>query len=535
LSLLRQSEINRLAEELPGYTFLHAYSAVLPFYECNLEVRIMVRHDLSALQQYTLACIAKMVDTIDAIDVVLGAGRDAIRAALANLISADLIKSHDQYADENSCRFGLTEKGVDALMELGWRTPQTTNMRVLYDGLSGELVAPNRLNYIGGGESAKHGLHFIPSRCASPNLGDIEYSAVRRVMREIRRSDQRRLPDGDLHDLIGIVGRRPVYRKCEIVAFEGTDSAIAFRVLDRGKRLVAYEEQLTSMFPVQPEILPLERSETLPLPSQISPLIPPELLGRADQLEDERDQLRSIIEREESSEQEFFSHEEISDSSVGQPTTREQLELLKKRLDEVEKERNSLRLVETDEHRVLLEKALKHARRRVIIISPWLSPAAINDELQLLMQKALEKGVEVIIGWGIPPEEANAKAIKKDERSEFMLRQLERMGKAAEEAAAKRAKLKGSSRSDEKAKEGHRTLGRLRVVRLGDTHEKILIADSKFAVVTSFNFLSFRADPRRGFRRETGVYYEMKAQVEELASNVLERIEKVEAKLASSG
>jgi phosphatidylserine/phosphatidylglycerophosphate/cardiolipin synthase-like enzyme len=65
-------------------------------------------------------------------------------------------------------------------------------------------------------------------------------------------------------------------------------------------------------------------------------------------------------------------------------------------------------------------------------------------------------------------------------------------------------------------------------VRLGDTHEKILIADTKFAVVTSFNFLSFRADPKRGFRRETGVYYEVKAKVEELTDNVMKRIERVE-------
>ena len=32
------------------------------------------------------------------------------------------------------------------------------------------------------------------------------------------------------------------------------------------------------------------------------------------------------------------------------------------------------------------------------------------------------------------------------------------------------------------------------MTRLGDTHAKVLICDSRFSVVTSFNWLSFRGD-----------------------------------------
>jgi hypothetical protein len=319
---------------------------------------------------------------------------------------------------------------------------------------------------------------------------------------------------------------------------------VVFRVLDRGKRLHTYEDVLTAMFPSQPEVLPFERADVAALPAELSPLLPRELLQKADALEDERERLKAIIEAEE---------EVVVNSPVGvdaatveidgvpdlpKPVsnTRAELETLKQRLAEVEKERDSLRLVETYEHRDLLEKALKHARKQVIIVSPWLEPAAINDDLQKLMGRAIEKGVEIIIGWGMPPN-AEERSPKRDEKSLYMLRQLERMARDTKEAA-ERLRKEQAARQAKLAERGHtippdtsaeeKAIGRLRVVRLGDTHEKILIADTRFAVVTSFNFLSFRADPRRGFRRETGMYYEVKSKVEQLIQNVMLRIERTD-------
>lgn len=538
--MLRTADTKRLAADLPGYVPLHAFSAALPFYECEIEVRLMVRHELSALQQYSLACVSKGVDSVDAIDVVLGAGRPAITAALASLLGVELVSPRNLGVGPS--HFVLTERGVDALSELGWRKPETSVVRVLYDGLSGEFVAPNRLLYINSGESAKLGLHVVPARCQAPALGDVEVSAMRRILRELRRHDPRRVPDGELHDLIGIGARRPVYRRCDVAAFQGSDGALVFRVLDRGKRLHAYEDALTAMFPKQPEVLPFERSDTAALPVELSPLLSRELLQKADELEDERERLQTIINTEEQTAVEVLASGRDDTPAVAPAVapapsrTRAELEALKQRLAEVERERDSLRHVETYEHRELLEKALKHARKRVIIVSPWLEPAAINDELQNLMRRALERGVEIVIGWGMPPN-SEEKGAKRDERSLYMLRQLERLARDTKEAA-ERLKKEQAARRAKLAERGHtvteappndeRQMGRLRVVRLGDTHEKILISDQHFAVVTSFNFLSFRADPKRGFRRETGMYHQIKPEIERLIDDVMGRIERVE-------
>jgi phosphatidylserine/phosphatidylglycerophosphate/cardiolipin synthase-like enzyme len=51
---------------------------------------------------------------------------------------------------------------------------------------------------------------------------------------------------------------------------------------------------------------------------------------------------------------------------------------------------------------------------------------------------------------------------------------------------------------------GDRARGRLRVVDVGNTHEKIVICDDQYVILTSFNFLSFNPRPGKGLRREMG-------------------------------
>jgi phosphatidylserine/phosphatidylglycerophosphate/cardiolipin synthase-like enzyme len=156
------------------------------------------------------------------------------------------------------------------------------------------------------------------------------------------------------------------------------------------------------------------------------------------------------------------------------------------------------------EHPDLMRKALRTCRKRLIIVSPWLSTDVVDAAFLDQVEKALKRGVEIFIGWGIPPRRQPTPHDRDQERRS--------------EKAAERLKLLGR---------GSRK-GRLHVVRLGDTHEKVLIADIQFAVVTSFNFLSFRGDPSRALREETGVYFEQRDKIEELGSRILERIEKAE-------
>ena len=67
------------------------------------------------------------------------------------------------------------------------------------------------------------------------------------------------------------------------------------------------------------------------------------------------------------------------------------------------------------------------------------------------------------------------------------------------------------------------TTGRLEVRRLGDTHAKVLIKDSDFFVITSFNWLSFRGDPSKPFREEWGTMVRDPTLVDDFYSEIVKR------------
>ena len=56
----------------------------------------------------------------------------------------------------------------------------------------------------------------------------------------------------------------------------------------------------------------------------------------------------------------------------------------------------------------------------------------------------------------------------------------------------------------------------LRFEKVKNTHRKILVCDAEFGIVTSFYFLSFRADPNLTYRDKLGVIIRDSATIEDL-------------------
>jgi hypothetical protein len=60
------------------------------------------------------------------------------------------------------------------------------------------------------------------------------------------------------------------------------------------------------------------------------------------------------------------------------------------------------------------------------------------------------------------------------------------------------------------------------LIEHGKTHEKVLIVDHEFMVVTSFNWLSFRGE--WGQREEAGIYHRIRSEIDDAAEVYLERL-----------
>ncbi len=86
---------------------------------------------------------------------------------------------------------------------------------------------------------------------------------------------------------------------------------------------------------------------------------------------------------------------------------------------------------------------------------------------------------------------------------------------------------------DEGDREAERKLRRLgddypdlfHMTRLGDTHAKILVCDSRFSIATSYNWLSFKGDEQLEFRDERGYYVGLSEHVDELFESYRERFD----------
>ncbi|WP_027582895.1 hypothetical protein [Bradyrhizobium sp. Ai1a-2] len=132
--------------------------------------------------------------------------------------------------------------------------------------------------------------------------------------------------------------------------------------------------------------------------------------------------------------------------------------------------RNSLRRLSVLEHPPILWDAITTAKDRLLIICPWITAQVVDAKMLKEIEALLERKVRFYLGFGL------------DEQG----------GKKAKPIPEQLEKL--SLRYNNFV-----------LLRLGNTHEKILIKDREYAVLTSFNWLSFKGDPTRALRLERGV------------------------------
>jgi phosphatidylserine/phosphatidylglycerophosphate/cardiolipin synthase-like enzyme len=173
-------------------------------------------------------------------------------------------------------------------------------------------------------------------------------------------------------------------------------------------------------------------------------------------------------------------------------------EEIEQRIDEAEAAlgRFPVRMLEVHEHPALLAEALTSAQERLLIVSPWIRSAVVDDDFVEKLKVLIQRSVHVTIAYGIGDS---------------------KQGSAKDRAV------------EQELVELSRSCANFDFIRLGDTHAKILILDERFVVVTSYNWLSFRGDPDRPFRDERGTLVSIPAEIDRVYSDYMSRIENLVA------
>ncbi len=155
-----------------------------------------------------------------------------------------------------------------------------------------------------------------------------------------------------------------------------------------------------------------------------------------------------------------------------------------------------IRNVDTFEHVIYLQKALKNARSRILIISPWIKGNVVNDVFVSDLEDRINKGVRVDIVYGYK----NQLVRNSDEYRGSHKHALQKLYTLMKKYPQK-----------------------MEIHELDDTHAKIMLFDD-VVITTSFNWLSFKGDPKRTYRFESGTYIEDPSHADDVYTQIVARL-----------
>ena len=481
-------EIISLLGVLPGKQLIAVREVALPQWALTIKCRIQDKKDLPALEEYVLRSMDAGLHGRGEIQSFLGISADVVEFTMANLYSRGLIQALRPQSAVNELRYALTQKGSAVTSALSESMPRSVSLDFTFDGLTHEFGMTALSDRLRPRDIKEEGLMEVP---AFPTEPPVLSPADTPKLQEAFARTEAAHRGAELLKVIEIEGKRSrFFTRAVALVFHSLDDigehSIIFAV--DGRRSVLHERAF-------------EQAEGL------------RKLGILDSLKQSRDpalgvvqstilQLRTDNEQRESLKQTTLklrqhtatlaSH--LANSGTSVPALQEKYDSVSHELESAEEklDGNGVRLIDVTEHPHYLDRALSETANRLLIVSPWLRTAVIDKSFSAKLRRLLQNGVDVKIAYGIGTEEReNA---------------LDRLGRKALQAM-------------------EREFENFTVMRLGDTHAKVLISDERFVIVTSFNWLSFKGDSDRPFRDERGTLIAIPSEISRLYNEYAERID----------
>lgn len=419
----------RFADRRPGLELLDIVEAAVPVTLARVEVLAQERKPIQLLDEFVLRLVRSGVTDIRDLAGLLGLTEDQVTSAVADQISADNVTNRNG-------RLSLTALGVAAATELAAVTPVLTPLPVTFDRLTWSIEDYPRGSLMKKRDAEEAGMYILPAKKrARIALDDVTAGRLneilpsrKSVMAQIEVLRVRKINSQNQH----------LYCPAQLLVYgSSADSTVELALAIDGDLKEAHGLELAAQ----------DAATTL----GISVGAPAERPALTPELEALRLTTAEIEERRVSA-IEVAADSPAPNQNEGHPA------------DEI-----LVRGVTVFEHADLLNQALKSARKRIMVIAPWVKRAVISTDFRADLERRLRAGVRVHIAHGFGPDDSDSDA--------DAIRQLENL------QARYRDKLS--------------------IVRLVNSHAKILIFDDTW-VSTSFNWLSFKGDPRRTFRMEEG-------------------------------
>jgi hypothetical protein len=482
------SEVAALFDNKPGFLLVDFEEVGLPVYRLISKVLVLDPKIYPPIDEFVMKCIDADLRTSPQIAGLLGIEERIVEASLTNLIRDDEVIATSEGILSLTRKAKLVLQGEDAIK------PREQTIPFTFDGLTrrpqffgtSRLLSPHELKAAGMRE-----IRAFPARKPESHevdVRDLEEALLREEgtthtkvkllrVREIGRKENKYLPAVML-----------IYR-----SRSGSDVRVSFAV--DGRLSILHERAFVSAGGVEKLGIKdaiLNSPQSISLAEVIGQRLASEIAIREAPVEESvRLKRKASIARFKAQISESQSPSSNADTgSGGKSNSVTAAALAEAQAAEHELSKLKVRPIAVYEHPPLLEDAITRAQKRVLILSPWITPAVVDARFLKNLREAIERGVSFYIGYGLDDRTKS--------RSEMNFAEAE-LHKFAEKSQS------------------------FKVVRLGDTHAKVLLKDSDWFVVSSFNWLSFRGDPKRTFREEWGTLVGVKPVVNKYFDDLISR------------
>jgi hypothetical protein len=448
----------RHAYDRDGFDVVDYGEIGLPYWRMRVRCDALAPKAISAFEEALLRGLELGIKDPADLGLMLGLDDRLLDAAMATLIGENWIEA------TAGGRYLLTSRGTDVLAAAAEIVPVERVVPLDYDGLLREttivddVLTPKQL--------AAAGIREVPPHPArKPDLPELrtQSAAIQRLLRAAAHGR-----DQETH-LLGIkqVDRRDrMFRRGLALVYRArTGGRVQVAILVDDEPSPRHEEAIARAQLV--ERLGLDRALQRRKPSAAPAEVPDEIAQRLDLAAEA--QARSRIHA-------VQARDDIETDNDARKHAEQELNDARAELRKL-----PVRTVPTYEHPRLMDLALRSSQHRLLLVSPWVKDAIVDQAFLRLLRGRLQAGTDVHIGYGYSDDPA--------------------------------------ADIDRRARDGLRTMAadypNLRFSHLGGgTHAKVLISDTAFLVITSFNWMSFRGDPTRTFRDERGVVISTQSEID---------------------
>ncbi|QWF84962.1 hypothetical protein [Amycolatopsis sp. CA-230715] len=471
----------------PGYRLITYREVGLPFWDVPLRCRLLAKKPLPVLGEFILRSVDADLRRSDEIAEYLDLPSAVVESVMGELVTKGHLAAVLSRNEESNVGFTLTARGKQMLRDLAEIAPTEETLWLAFDGLTAEYKIVDRYRRWRPRDIRDQEILEIPAFPADPpQVGPSATAPVARVLRQI--------PDWQERELLKVLGVDGKREKFFVRAL-----SLVFESADRSDEISVHF--VVDGRPSEKHDLAFARAEGQ------------RKLGIVGSLRDTQAEIESILGRElvqrraDSAEvgtmrrmtEGYRQQLAALELRAATATDEQKLDLvdqaaeISKKLDEAEDviQRAPVRILDVHEHPAILTDAIDCTTSRLLIVSPWIRAAVVSDAFLNSIRALLVNGVTVAIGYGIGEDNA-----------------------ARERDIAAESSMWALSEEFEN----------FYLKKLGDTHAKILLVDNRHAVVTSFNWLSFRGDPNRPFRDERGTLINVSSEVERLWNDYFTRI-----------